>query len=134
MLSNGHQDFESNLSKVMQLGSNKKATQVWWAQRLTAIALIPLVFWFVFFVVKLVLINKGENFAEVISPFNAVFLVMFIGFGIYHGFLGIVDIIEDYIHCRALRVSLLIFLKLFSVLTAITGISAILVIYISMFS
>lgn len=134
MSTHGHQDFESDLSKVMQLGSNKKATQSWWAQRLTAIGLIPLVFWFVFFVVKLVLINKGEYFIDNISPFNVVFLVMFIGFGLYHGLLGIIDIIEDYIHCRTLKVALLIFLKLFSGLTAITGISAVLVIYISMFS
>jgi len=134
MSTNHHQAFESDLSKVMQLGSNKKATQLWWAQRLTAIALIPLVFWFVFFVVKLVLINKGEDVVESISPFNVVFLIMFIGFGIYHGVLGVIDIIEDYIHHRTIKVASIIFLKLFSTLTAITGISAVLVVYISMFS
>ena len=39
--------LRSDLGKVRGLGSAKEGVAHWWAQRLTAIALVPLVLWFV---------------------------------------------------------------------------------------
>ena len=38
--------FRSPLGKVRGLGAAKDGVHHWWLQRLTAIALVPLVFWF----------------------------------------------------------------------------------------
>ena len=38
----------SPLSRVLGLGSAKEGAEHWWAQRLTAIALVPLGLWFAF--------------------------------------------------------------------------------------
>ena len=39
-------DFRTPLARARGLGSAKQGVHHWWAQRLTAIALIPLVVWF----------------------------------------------------------------------------------------
>lgn len=38
--------LQSPLNKVSGLGSAKQGTGHWWAQRLTAISLLPLTIWF----------------------------------------------------------------------------------------
>ena len=38
--------LRSPLSRVLGLGSAKDGTAHWWAQRVTAVALIPLTLWF----------------------------------------------------------------------------------------
>ena len=40
--------LRSPLSRVLGMGSAKDGTAHWWAQRVTAVALVPLTLWFVF--------------------------------------------------------------------------------------
>ena len=40
--------LRSPLGRVLGLGSAKEGTGHWWAQRVSAVALIPLTLWFVF--------------------------------------------------------------------------------------
>ena len=50
--------LRSDLGRVRGLGSAKDGTSHWWAQRVTAVALIPLSIWFVFSVIHLVGIDR----------------------------------------------------------------------------
>ena len=68
------------------------------------------------------------------SPFTSIILALFVGMGIYHGNLGIKEIIEDYVHCHKLKISLIILVKFLSFVTAIAGICAILVLHLSTFN
>ncbi len=92
--------LRSNLSKARGLGSAKEGAHHWWMQRVTAIALIPLVIWFVISVIKA---TSNHGVSGVIyllsSPVNAIAMILFLGTSIYHGTLGIKVIIEDYVHC-----------------------------------
>ena len=47
-------DSRTNIGRVRGLGSAKDGTHHWWAQRVTAVALIPLVLWLVVSVLRLV--------------------------------------------------------------------------------
>jgi len=42
-------DYRTPLSRVRGLGSAKSGTGHWWMQRVTAVALIPLSFWLIYF-------------------------------------------------------------------------------------
>ena len=39
--------MKSPLGKVLGLGSSKEGTEHWWTQRVTAVAMVPLMLWFV---------------------------------------------------------------------------------------
>jgi len=112
--------------------SNKSAVTTWWAQRVSALALVPLVIWFTFFMIKAVkLENTAPLLAAFTSPIVTMFLVLFIGVGLYHGNIGIKEIIEDYIHCEKLKKILMISVTLFSLVTAIASICALLALHLS---
>jgi len=117
-------DFRSPLSRARGLGSAKEGVHHWWMQRVTAIALIPLVMWFAISLVML----TGADFAVVRawigSPLVMVLLTLTIGVGLYHGQLGLQVVWEDYTD-GALRVFLILFTKFIAVLFGLGAILAI---------
>ena len=117
-------DFRSPLSRARGLGSAKEGTHHWWMQRVTAIALIPLVVWFAISLVML----TGADFAVVRawigSPLVMVLLTLTIGVGLYHAQLGLQVVWEDYTD-GALRVFLILFTKFIAVLFGLGAILAI---------
>lgn len=117
-------DFRSPLSRARGLGSAKDGLHHWWLQRLTAIALIPLVVWFAISLVML----SGADYAVVRawlgSPLVMVLMILTIGVGLYHGQLGLQVVWEDYTH-GALRVVLIVFTKFIAVLFGLGAIVAI---------
>ncbi len=89
------------LGAVLGLGSAKEGVGHWWAQRLTAVALLPLGLWFVFSVAILAGTESSDYLSVVdwvSAPFNAVMLILFIGTLAYHSMLGVQVVIEDYVH------------------------------------
>ena len=96
------------LARVTGLGSAKDGTGHWWAQRLTAVALVPLVVWFVASVVSLAGADQAAVKAWLAHPLAALLMVLFLATGFYHLKLGLQVVIEDYIHGHAIKVALLI--------------------------
>jgi succinate dehydrogenase / fumarate reductase membrane anchor subunit len=117
-------DTRTPLSRARGLGSAKEGVHHWWMQRVTAIALIPLVVWFAISLVML----TGADFAVVRawigSPLVMVLLTLTIGVGLYHGQLGLQVVWEDYTD-GALRVFLILFTKFIAVLFGLGAILAI---------
>lgn len=116
------------LSRVLGLGSAKGGTSHWWAQRVTAIALVPLGLWFLISLGLLVGAGRTD-YISVIDwigrPFNTVMLVLFLATVCYHSALGVQVVIEDYVH-GGLKVASLILQKFAHVVAAVAGILAIL--------
>lgn len=109
-------DLRSNLSKARGLGSAKEGAHHWWMQRVTAVALIPMVIWFVSAVIKATSINGLPGVAYLLSsPFNAIVMILFLGTAIYHGTLGVKVIIEDYVHCPCASKALDMIIKFIAV-------------------
>ena len=109
-------DLRTPLGKVKGLGSAKNGTHHWWMQRVTAIALIPLVIWFVLNVIKAS--TSHHKFVDVLSsPFNSIVMVLFISVALYHGALGFRVIVEDYVHCKCKKHFLIILANFFTVFT-----------------
>lgn len=118
--------LRTDLGKVRGLGSAKEGTQHWWAQRLTAIALIPLVLWFVASVAGLAGADIGPVRAWIAQPVTAILLVVLIGVTFHHMQLGLQVVIEDYVHAEWLKFTSIILVKFAAVLLAAASAFAVL--------
>jgi succinate dehydrogenase / fumarate reductase, membrane anchor subunit len=118
--------LRSPLGRVRGLGSAKEGVAHWWAQRLTALALIPLTLWFVISVISLAGAGHARTVAWIAAPVPAVLLVLLIAATFYHAVLGLQVVIEDYIHNEALRLGLIIVVKAAAVVLGAAAIFAVL--------
>jgi succinate dehydrogenase / fumarate reductase, membrane anchor subunit len=118
--------LRSPLGRVLGLGSAKEGVAHWWAQRVSAVALIPLTLWFFFALLAL----PDLEFDTVrvwlglpVSGFLAVLLVVVLT---YHSYLGTIVIVEDYVHTTGVRVLTLVALRFLYVLAGGAAVFAIL--------
>jgi succinate dehydrogenase / fumarate reductase, membrane anchor subunit len=103
--------LRTDLARVRGLGSARNGTGHWWAQRLTALALVPLMLWLV---VSLVMLAGAEHATVVAwlgNPLVAVPMVLLIAAGFHHAQLGVQVVIEDYVHTECLKVASIILVK-----------------------
>ena len=96
------------LGRARGLGSAHSGAKHFWRQRLTAIALVPLVIWFVTSLVARSTGTYEEARAFFSQPLAAALMLMLIGAGFVHLKLGVQVIIEDYIHGESTKLALLI--------------------------
>ncbi|MBM3558717.1 MAG: succinate dehydrogenase, hydrophobic membrane anchor protein [Alphaproteobacteria bacterium] len=114
------------LARARGLGSAKSGTRHWWLQRVTALALIPLAVWFIVGVVVLGAADHAAAVAWIGHPVSAVLLILAIGFGFWHGQLGLQVVIEDYVHGEGCRIALMLAMKGAALLLAVAGILSVL--------
>jgi succinate dehydrogenase / fumarate reductase membrane anchor subunit len=124
--------MQTPLAKVRGLGSAKEGLHHWWAQRLTALALIPLSLWFVYSLVC----TTGADYATVIAwlgqPMNAVLMLLFLFALYYHAALGLQVVIEDYIDSEWQKIACLILVKFLIWLAGLSSALSVLKIYLGM--
>lgn len=119
-------DLRTPLARARGLGSAKEGVNHWWAQRVTAVALVPLTLWFVVSLLTVL----GEDYAQVVawigSPLNTVLLVAFLFSTFYHAYLGLQVVIEDYVHTEAAKLATLLATKFLLILLGAAAILAVL--------
>jgi succinate dehydrogenase / fumarate reductase membrane anchor subunit len=91
-------ELRSSLGRARGLGSAKEGVGHWWAQRLSAIALVPLSVWFVVAAISLIGADYAEFQAWLAIFGNALLMILTVGVLFYHAALGIQVVIEDYVH------------------------------------
>ncbi len=111
----------SPLARARGLGPAHGGTHHWWAERITAIALAPLVFWFAFSLARLGAVEHATAAAWFRSPVNAVLSLLLIAAMFYHMQLGLQVVIEDYVHSTGRKFAALLAVRL---ATALLGIAA----------
>ena len=116
--------LRSDLGRVRGLGSAKDGTSHWWAQRVTAVALIPLSIWFVFSVIHLLGIDRVGLKTWLNAPGSFVLMALFSIALFYHMQLGVQVVIEDYVHNEKNKVVLLVFNKLLAVFLFVSSITS----------
>ncbi|MBN8511446.1 MAG: succinate dehydrogenase, hydrophobic membrane anchor protein [Rickettsiales bacterium] len=118
--------FRSDLSIAKNLGSAGSGSKHWWYQRFSSLMLLFVTSWLVTFSWDL---GRAETSAivEILKrPYNIIMLGIFVMSGLYHAALGMQVVIEDYVHCRAARLVTLLLVQVFSIVTAISFLIAVL--------
>ncbi len=112
-------EMRSPLSRARGLGPTKEGgTAHWWAERMTAIALVPLTIWFVISAIAMVGADYATFKAWAGAHGNPVLLILYAIAVYHHGQLGMQVIIEDYIHHEAVHFTALILVKMTAVFLA----------------
>ena len=119
-------DLRTPLGRVCGLGSAKEGTAHFWAQRLTAIALVPLALWFVGSLAA----HAGADYAAakawLAEPFTAVVMILLVTAGFHHGQLGLQTVIEDYVTSEWLKLLMIMAVKFAAVALGVAGVFAVL--------
>lgn len=108
------------------LGSAKDGVHHWWLQRVTAVALVPLVLWFAFSLA----VHAGSGYegmrAWIGSPFTAGAVILLVATAFYHAQLGLQVVLEDYVGNKAWQIASIVAVKFVAAVLALTGILAVL--------
>jgi len=108
--------LRSPLSRVLGLGSAKDGTAHWWAQRVTAVALVPLALWFVFSLLTLPDFEYETVRTWLSVPITGFLALLLVGVMSYHSYLGTIVIVEDYVISSGMKVLSLMILRFLYVL------------------
>ena len=81
--------MRSQLGRARGLGAAKSGAAQWWAQRVTAIALVPLTLWFVCAAVRLTGASHQEMLAWIGGPVPVVLFIALVLANFYHLALGL---------------------------------------------
>jgi succinate dehydrogenase / fumarate reductase, membrane anchor subunit len=118
--------LRSPMGRVLGLGSAKDGTAHWWAQRVSAAALIPLTLWFAVSLLTLPALDYGTVRAWLSIPLNSLLAVLLVAVMSYHSYLGTGVVIEDYVHSAGTKLLSLLLLGFLYVIAGGAGIFAIL--------
>ena len=114
------------LSRVRYLGSAHNGTGHFWHQRLTSVANVPLTIAAIVIIMSIL----GRNHAAVVqilgSSLVAITLLLFVVSSIYHMWLGMQVIIEDYVHDEIPKLVSLMANTFFSFAVGLSAVFAIL--------
>lgn len=114
------------LGRVLGLGTAKDGTSHWWAQRVSAVALIFLGVWFALLLAAMPGFSHAEAVAAIGRPLNSILLLLLSVTLGYHSYLGIQVVIEDYVHAPGLKVIALLLSRFAHVLLVVVAVFAVL--------
>lgn len=89
------------LARAIGLGSAHRGVEHWWTQRLSAIALVPLTWWFIAAIIAHVGVDYAAFIAWLRNPITSIVMVLLLIALFYHVALGLQVIVEDYVHSAA---------------------------------
>jgi succinate dehydrogenase / fumarate reductase, membrane anchor subunit len=119
------------LSKVIGRGSAGEGVGHWWVQRVTAVALLPLTAWFVISLLGQSLQSYDAMRGWLGQPWVAVPTILLVFTLAWHSKLGVQVVIEDYVHAKAAKTTLLLLSTFVHIGAAVAGIFAILALALS---
>lgn len=100
--------MRSQLGRARGVGAARAGVHHWVAERVTAIALVPLTLWFIFNMVRLVGAQQPAVAAWAGHPVNAALLLALIIMTFHHMQLGVQVVLEDYVNDKRLMTPLIL--------------------------
>lgn len=101
----------SPLGRARGLGAAKTGSHHWWVQRLSAVALLPLVLYFIVSVLMLKGADHAAMAAYMAEPWNTVLFIALIAALFSHLDQGMQVVLEDYIRTDSTRLTVLMLVK-----------------------
>ena len=91
-------DMRAPLAHASGFGPAKDGVHHWWMQRVSAVALVPLVMWFLAAIIAKTGADYTAFVAWVRNPITAILMGLLLIALFYHAALGLQVIVEDYVH------------------------------------
>ena len=95
--------LRSPLGPARGLGSAHAGSHHWWAERVDAVALVPLTLWFIFSVLHLAGASHQAVIDWLSSPVSLVLMLALIVATFHHLSLGVQVVLDDYVHQPAIK-------------------------------
>ncbi len=89
--------MRSYLGRARGMGAAKSGLHHWWIERVTAVALVPLTFWFVYAVLHLLGTSQAHVHRFMANPINTTLMLAMVAMTFHHMQLGLQVVMEDYI-------------------------------------
>jgi succinate dehydrogenase / fumarate reductase, membrane anchor subunit len=121
---------ESVLRRVRHLGSARDGLREWRLQRRTALALVPLGLYFVASMLWLATSDQTTAAAWLASPVPALLTILFVLALLAHAVVGMRSVLVDYLHTRALLVSVELLVRATAVVLGGAGVLAVLKLFL----
>ena len=118
--------LRSPLGRVLGLGSARGGSSHWYAQRVTAVALVLLALWFVVSLALLADASYQQVTGWLQMPLNSALALLLVVVAAWHAVLGLQVVVEDYVADKGTRVGVLIAIKFAFVVAAVVGVLAVL--------
>ena len=118
--------MRSPLGRARGLGSARAGAAHWWAQRITAIALVPLTLWFVCTVIGMIGATRDDVLYWMAGPLPVVLMIALVIATFHHLQLGLQVVIEDYVHGARAKLVLVMINTFFAAAVALACAFAIL--------
>ena len=118
--------MQTPLARVRGLGSAKSGLSHWWHQRLTAIAMVPIMVASLILVAQIGMLDYQGAIDLMANPLAATLLLLLVLVGFFHAALGLQVVIEDYVDNEGARMGLIIAVKMIRFALAVLSIVSIL--------
>ena len=115
--------MRSPLARAIGLGSARAGAGPWWAERVSAIALVPLTVWFAASIIAYASSDYATFIVWLRTPHAATLMILLLIALFHHTALGLQVVIEDYVHSGA-KFAAVIAVRLSCFALAATGIAA----------
>jgi succinate dehydrogenase / fumarate reductase membrane anchor subunit len=117
-------DLRTEIARAKGRGSAGSGSHHWLMQRMTAIVLVILTVWSVFFIGCSLKHDLSTFITLLQKPFNTLPIAILAVTALYHAALGMQVVIEDYVSCLCYRNALIIALKIFCFITNVSFVFA----------
>ena len=124
--------LQTPLARARGLGSSKEGLHHWTAQRLTALALVPLALWFIYSLVNVTGMDHARVTLWLQDTLNAVLMILFIIAMYYHAALGVQVVIEDYIDSKWQKIMSLVLIKFLARLAGLASALSVIKVYLGL--
>ena len=123
--------MENKLNKIQAMKSLKNHGLAHWKlQRISALAMIPLVIWFISSLMLVLMDGYEQSIEWLQNPFNATGLILLFGILYFHAASGLQVVIEDYVHHEGLKIISLILIKIIAFVLGLLSILCVLKIFV----
>lgn len=107
------------MAKIKIAPATKTGSHHWIWQRVSAVALVPLIIWLLVSFVSVIQDVEANMAVFFAYPFNAVMGILLVSIALYHGSLGMQVVFEDYISCKLKRRIFIMAVHFLSLTTAV---------------
>ena len=123
--------METPLGRVRGLGSARHGAHHWWLERLTSVSTLILFVWFIVSLARLPELERSTVVEWLSAPLAAVPMALLIVSTFWHAKLGLIVVIEDYVHEEGSRLFWVTIVNFLAILGAALALFAVLKIALS---